>query len=565
MTTENNKLTIIIPSSFDEEFYQDLYPEVKTFILAYATQQGWSDRERLWIHYEQYGKQLGMQCCPKTIYIKPTQGLGNRLLLLDSIYAFAIANAFDKIKLCWCESQGFSDETFEELFDVESLPKIFSLISKEEYEHKTQGVFHLHNCFKQNSDSLEYEFSTGRDKTYGDIKNINFCYESYASIDWIFGISLQQRCTLLKNHIKPSAKLQEVINQYEVSNKVGLHIRRGDAIIGPWAKYYKESKDEHFEQIIEENEEVFLCTDCQDTESSLRNKFPGKIKSINKDFVRKGLTIYDNKPLQKDAVVDMFVLSKTKEIFGTNWSTFNEVASIIGGNKLTRLHKSEKCYNSKPFDGSISIVCACMNRFEALCVSIQSWINQPLVKQIIITDWSSIDFDKEYLESLDDRIQVVTIHNESHFQLSKAYNEAIKKVDYENILKLDVDYIINPYMDISTWLISTEDSFLTGNWEDKSKDCHIGFLEHLNGFLFCSAKHIRAVGGYQGNKHGYGFDDCDLYNRLESIGLTRRYINHQKNNVPIFHIPHGDCYRSEFYEEKDIKLSHKKNREERCA
>ena len=37
----------------------------------------------------------------RCIYLKPNQGLGNRLLLLDSAYAFAREFQYNKIYLVW--------------------------------------------------------------------------------------------------------------------------------------------------------------------------------------------------------------------------------------------------------------------------------------------------------------------------------------------------------------------------------------------------------------------------------------------------------------------------------
>ena len=67
----------------------------------------------------------------------------------------------------------------------------------------------------------------------------------------------------LKNYIHPSPELQKYISQCDVDkNYIGVHIRKGDAITGPWSKHYKESKDEYFENIIRAyvDTPVFLST-----------------------------------------------------------------------------------------------------------------------------------------------------------------------------------------------------------------------------------------------------------------------------------------------------------------
>jgi predicted glycosyltransferase involved in capsule biosynthesis len=67
------------------------------------------------------------------------------------------------------------------------------------------------------------------------------------------------------------------------------------------------------------------------------------------------------------------------------------------------------------------------------------------------------------------------------------------------------------------------------------------------------------VDGYNENLKGYGYDDCELYARLESVaGLTRTYLDY--NKIAIYHNPHEDYLRSQHYECKNIALTHYRNR-----
>ena len=71
--------------------------------------------------------------------------------------------------------------------------------------------------------------------------------------------------------------------------------------------------------------------------------------------------------------------------------------------------------------------------------------------------------------------------------------------------------------------------------------------------------YLNKVQGYRGNKFGYGYDDTDLYERLKNLNLKNFKLEFFKNNIPIFHIPHGNYHRSEYYKEKNIKKSLFKN------
>ena len=561
---KNNQLDY----SFDEILYLKEHPDVEGFYQPYCKDNAISEKHRLFFHYNVYTlpylnhSSYNNNC----IYLKPTQGLGNRLLTLDSVYAFAREFQYNKIYLCWVASKGFSDETFDELFDINKLPPNIVLIDEKEYEDSTSKFLILDQLFEQNPETLEYHTQIDKPELLSSIKEDSFCLNSYASIDWIFGIQLKHRYDFLKNYLEPSLELQQYINKYNVDkNYVGIHIRKGDAIIGPWAEHYKESKDEYFENIIRAYADtpIFLSTDSEEAEKYYIEKFKNIVVS-DKNFVDPSLTVDDHKPLQKEAVIDMFLLSKTRQIYGTNWSTFNQISSILGDINLELL--TDKTQTNLERKTNISVVTVTKNRSNILKTSINSWLIHNDVQEIVIVDYSSDDFDKEYFENLDPRIKIIQVKGEKYFNLSKAYNIAIDNASHDMILKLDVDYIINPYNSLSDWLlIDSDKSFITGNWRENTKDNKIGFLEHLNGFCFIDKKHLIQVDKYQGNQHGYGYDDCDLYKRLERMGLQRITIKFNKNFVPIFHIPHSDDYRSKYYENKNIVDSLQKNMSESCA
>ena len=211
----------------------------------------------------------------------------------------------------------------------------------------------------------------------------------------------------------------------------------------------------------------------------------------------------------------------------------------------------------------MSAIVAVKDRFSVLKSTINSWLIHPEIKEIIIVDWTSKDLDKNDLLRMDKRIKVITVEGEDFFHLSRAYNRAIENTNFEHIIKLDVDYFLNPYMNLNQWLcFDRETEFMTGCWSFKHIDNCCGFLEYLNGFMAIAKKHLISVGSYAGNKHGYGYDDCHLYKRLEEIGLRRRTINLGSNYIPILHIPHSDFKRSQYYKNKDIRASTILNKEE---
>jgi hypothetical protein len=563
---------IEIDSNFDEVYYQNKYPDLSGYYLPWAKNNGFSEKQRLFHHYYLYGKKEGRFISlkdeikkSKIIFLKPTQGLCNRLLLIDSAYSFAKLNNF-KIKLCWSFSEGFSDESFEELFDINSLPENFYLISKEEYEEASLNCLNLHTHVTQDKESLKYIFNTDSYTLFKKISNTSFCYNYFASLDWIFETEFPEKNLFIKKYIRPNKRLSEEIESLQIKqDHIGLHIRRGDAINSPWSDYFLQSSTECFHQIAENTKsKIFLSTDCEETQEEFLEKHGIKIiVNKNKKFVDKNISINDRKNYQKYAAIDLFLLSKTRKIFGNNWSTFSQVASIIGSNCLEVVDSSTS--KRKP-PSNLSAIVAVKNRFSPLIVSIQSWLIQSAIKEIVVVNWSSDDFDENYISSLSDKIKIINVPNKLHFNQSEAYNIAIENASFEEIIKLDADYIINPYIDFNDWLIiDWENEFICGYWKDyKEIDNDCGFLEYLNGFIAISKSNLVKVGGYKGNKYGYGYDDSDLHFRLEEIGLKKIIVEIDKNKkfFPIFHIPHNDVVRTANYMEKDLVHSSNLNKME---
>lgn len=210
---------------------------------------------------------------------------------------------------------------------------------------------------------------------------------------------------------------------------------------------------------------------------------------------------------------------------------------------------------SEYLDKKVSVVLGCKNREDILNISIHSWIKHEPIKEIIITDWSS-DKSIKYLESISPKIKVIRIDNKQYYNASTPVNIAIKQAQHPIILKLDVDYIINPYGNFNDLIDITEDEFISGNWKDSQLDNHLGFVKGANGFLCVYKKHIENVGYYDESIENYGVEDCQMFKKLISAGLKRKILKFKKNNIPLYHNPHSDYFRTENFEQKDVLYNH---------
>ena len=276
----------------------------------------------------------------KDIFIQPTNGLGNRLRLIESYYKFCSFKGC-KLNIYWTSSPGFSEEKFQDLFNIDTLNKsIINFISKDQFLEVRKNVFCLDDFVFQNDHSEH--IVKNKDLIMDKIINSSLCFRGSICLNHVFEydniinkIHRKFKPNCFTSSLKPSHCLENevknIINYFN-SDVLGVHIRRGDAINGLWKDKYLFSTDEMFcEKIEEHNGFVFLSTDCERTQSKFLSKFGNKIiYNPQKKFNNPNQNILEEKLFQKDAVVDMFCLSACSKMIGTNWSSFSEIASVIG-------------------------------------------------------------------------------------------------------------------------------------------------------------------------------------------------------------------------------------------
>jgi len=174
-----------------------------------------------------------------------------------------------------------------------------------------------------------------------------------------------------------------------------------------------------------------------------------------------------------------------------------------------------------------------------------SWLMQPDVRQIVIVDWSSRQ-SLAGLVRLDRRIEVVRVEGESRFHLAAAFNLAADQARHPLLLKLDVDYVLNPYERFVAACPLPARGFITGYWRDAEP-----FFKQLNGLVYLRTADWRAVEGFDERLVGWGWEDEDLYQRLQQAGLSRSMIAPRK--AIAFHIPHDDGVRSDPRDWRDAR------------
>ncbi|MDE6557164.1 MAG: hypothetical protein K2K55_09420, partial [Duncaniella sp.] len=110
-----------------------------------------------------------------------------------------------------------------------------------------------------------------------------------------------------------------------VTPDFGMHIRRTDNI-----KSISDSPLELFyevtENLLSENESVkiFLATDSQTVKEDLSSRYPGTFIYNTSGASR------DTRTGMIDAAAEMLILSRSRKIFGSFWSSFSEASACLG-------------------------------------------------------------------------------------------------------------------------------------------------------------------------------------------------------------------------------------------
>lgn len=564
-----------IDNSFDEKQYLLSYPETENFYQPHCKNNGIDEKHRLYFHYKMYGEKL--QICDlkyfdkydserdsKIIYLKPELGLANRLLLINSAFSFARQFTFDGIKIYWDNGPGFSNDHFHDLFYTSiselSTPYI-QFISEAEYLENTYNNICLHNYIQQDQFTLEYSYRPSKYTIFKFITQNTFCYSNFACLEYIFQNELLLDNTFLES-LSLNKFLLTLFNNYELpKDTVGVHIRKGDALRTKHPDRYCRATTQNYIDLINhviDTQNIFLSTDCKSTQDKIINSCQNKrIFTINKPFADPELTPLNGKDYQNYACIDLMLLSKCKNIYGTAFSTFAKTAAKITNIPFKEV-QSKNLYQYCDIDlPPLSLTVGVKNRYMQLKVSLMSWIVQKSIDEILIIDWDSNDINYEELKKMDSRIKIVKISNQPYYNHSQVLNECVKNSKNNHILKMDVDYILNPYIRLNQWLdIEWETEFMAGAWNQNYLDNKIGFIEHTNGFVCIHKKHIEKIGGYNENFVGYGWEDCELYIRLQKeLGLTKIVPPISENFVPIYHNPHIDEIRTKYQIIKDREKS----------
>ncbi len=183
----------------------------------------------------------------------------------------------------------------------------------------------------------------------------------------------------------------------------------------------------------------------------------------------------------------------------------------------------------KGISNGISLITAVKNRSKLLEEALQTWLSHDEIDEIIILDWSSDESLLPLVQKFNNqKIVLAEVKDQPKWILSYAYNLAASLTTKNKIFKVDSDIKILP--DFFKKHSLGPGIFYTGNYELARNPNE----KHLNGTIFIYRNDFFKVNGYNEFITSYGWDDSELYERIQAQGIIRKDIDHDY----LHHIEH---------------------------
>ncbi|QEP42028.1 glycosyltransferase [Ectothiorhodospiraceae bacterium BW-2] len=185
----------------------------------------------------------------------------------------------------------------------------------------------------------------------------------------------------------------------------------------------------------------------------------------------------------------------------------------------------------------ISVVSCTMNRHANLLKALRSWLACEAINEVVIVDWSSTEPLTQFLQQQqlhDERVKIVRVEGQSRWILSYAFNLGFRVASYDKIIKADADILIYPSFFTQQQLLPK--SVIAGNWRKVASE-----QAHINGFFYIHRHDLLSINGFNEYLTRYGWDDNDIYQRLQQAGVVRYDVN----PATLYHLPHRHAERLE--------------------
>ena len=201
---------------------------------------------------------------------------------------------------------------------------------------------------------------------------------------------------------------------------------------------------------------------------------------------------------------------------------------------------------------SVSIITTCKGRLHHLMEALPSWLRQRYNGdvEVIVTDYQCPQGTKDVLAKTYPQVKCVEgYHPEGLFNPAHARNIAAWHAKGDILAFMDADSILLP------------EALLAGVTTMSRKATHlVVYKEAVNlfGSCFVKAERFHGARGYDESIEGYGYEDIDLYRRIEKQGVPLIPLSMDT----IRRINHSDADRVEHYAQKTTDTN--RANEQRC-
>jgi hypothetical protein len=271
------------------------------------------------------------------VCIKPLGGLCNRLRAIDSAISLCKEN-HSYLHVIWPLNAELNCQ-FDELYELpNSIDKITQIDTKSKLKNTLEKIYRTKMGGIVQRLYLKYiRRSFDLVLTYAQMESHHA--RNYVGYD-LLGMTANKRVYLSTVHafypvqypfenFVPVKHLRQIVAEQtqNFDRVVGVHIRRTDnqqsLIKSPTTEFVRLMQAEISQ---DSNTKFFVATDSHSEEEYLRQAFPDRILSYQKQSLDRN----DPKAI-KDALVDLYCLSKCRKLIGSYYSSFSDTACQISG------------------------------------------------------------------------------------------------------------------------------------------------------------------------------------------------------------------------------------------
>jgi hypothetical protein len=272
----------------------------------------------------------------------PLGGLCNRMRAICAT-VYLSRRLKKEHKILWFVSENKLNSSYEDIFHQKNEINIMSINPSTKILHKIIEKKH------KISDGAMIKHGDKKIKKIWFDKIITDFESKYLDEELLYEIERSNKALINTHHefievedkmydeiFEPIDKIERKVNSIaeKIDNKtIGIHIRRTDHMRAKQRSPLDAFKKTMRREIkVNSNVKFYLASDEEGVKNRIKNEFSeGRVLTSDLSLNRKS-----KKGIQ-GAVVDLYCLSKTKKIYGSQVSTFGSVSSKIGGVSLIRV------------------------------------------------------------------------------------------------------------------------------------------------------------------------------------------------------------------------------------